>query len=131
LKSTNTGMLGANAGSIRGNRADPTPQHRAHPWLGFAWPPAALKPGRLHQIVMARLREWITRTARLSFNASYDSLAAALILLVWLWLTNVALLFAAEANAEIGRTQEVAERARSPTRSTPTGTLIRALGGGP
>jgi len=67
----------------------------------------------------------------LSFNVTYGSLAAALILLVWLWLTNVALLFGAEANAEVGRMQEVAEGARSPTRSTPTGALIRALGGGP
>jgi membrane protein len=38
-----------------------------------------------------------------SFNVTYGSFAAAIILLVWLWLTNVALLFGAEVNAEIGR----------------------------
>jgi len=37
-----------------------------------------------------------------SFNVTYGSFAAAIILLVWLWLTNVALLFGAEVNAEIG-----------------------------
>jgi membrane protein len=37
-----------------------------------------------------------------SFNVTYGSFAAAIILLVWLWLTNVALLFGAEVNAQIG-----------------------------
>jgi membrane protein len=38
-----------------------------------------------------------------SFNVTYGSFAAAIILLVWLWLTNVALLFGAEINAAVGR----------------------------
>ena len=37
-----------------------------------------------------------------SFNVTYGTFAAAIILLVWLWLTNVAVLFGAEVNAEIG-----------------------------
>jgi membrane protein len=45
-----------------------------------------------------------------SFNVTYGSFAAAIILLVWLWLTNVALLFGAEVNAEIERAKETAER---------------------
>lgn len=36
-----------------------------------------------------------------SFNVTYGSFAAAIIVLVWLWLTNVALLLGAELNAEI------------------------------
>ena len=44
-----------------------------------------------------------------SFNVTYGSFAAAIILLVWLWLTNVALLFGAEVNAEIERAKETAE----------------------
>ncbi len=44
-----------------------------------------------------------------SFNVTYGSFAAAIILLVWLWLTNIALLFGAEINAEIARAQEVAK----------------------
>ncbi|MHB8532724.1 MAG: YihY/virulence factor BrkB family protein [Solirubrobacteraceae bacterium] len=37
-----------------------------------------------------------------SFNVTYGTFAAAIILLVWLWLTNVALLFGAEINAHLG-----------------------------
>ncbi len=44
-----------------------------------------------------------------SFNVTYGSFAAAIILLIWLWLTNVALLFGAEVNAEIERQKELAE----------------------
>jgi membrane protein len=45
-----------------------------------------------------------------SFNVTYGSFAAAIILLVWLWLTNVALLFGAEVNAHIDRVTEAFER---------------------
>jgi membrane protein len=44
-----------------------------------------------------------------SFNVTYGSFAAAIILLVWLWLTNVALFFGGEVNAAIERVRE-AER---------------------
>jgi membrane protein len=44
-----------------------------------------------------------------SFNVTYGSFAAAIILLVWLWLTNVALLFGAEVNAEMERARRVSE----------------------
>jgi membrane protein len=40
-------------------------------------------------------------------NATYGSFAAAIILLIWLWLTNVALLFGAEFNAEAERSREL------------------------
>jgi membrane protein len=40
---------------------------------------------------------------------TYGSFAAAIILLFWLWLTNVALLFGAEVNAEIERQRELSE----------------------
>ncbi|MGI8507172.1 MAG: YihY/virulence factor BrkB family protein, partial [Solirubrobacteraceae bacterium] len=49
-----------------------------------------------------------------SFNVTYGSFAAAIILLVWLWLTNIALLFGAEVNAEIERTKEIAEGVPEP-----------------
>jgi membrane protein len=60
---------------------------------------------------------WIAASAGFSFyvsnlgsiNATYGSFAAAVILLVWLWLSNAALLFGAELNAEIEREKEVAE----------------------
>jgi membrane protein len=44
-----------------------------------------------------------------SFNVTYGSFAAAIILLVWLWLTNLALLFGGEINAEIERWKEISE----------------------
>ncbi len=40
-----------------------------------------------------------------SFNVTYGSFAAAIILLVWLWLTNVALIFGAEINAALERSR--------------------------
>jgi len=49
-----------------------------------------------------------------SFNVAYGSFAAAIILLVWLWLTNVALLVGAEVNAEIERVKEIAEGVPEP-----------------
>jgi membrane protein len=45
-----------------------------------------------------------------SFNVTYGSFAAAIILLVWLWLTNVALLAGAEVNAAIEHAKEAGER---------------------
>jgi membrane protein len=41
-----------------------------------------------------------------SFNVTYGTFAAAIILLVWLWLTNIALLFGAEVNAAIERAKQ-------------------------
>jgi membrane protein len=49
-----------------------------------------------------------------SFNVTYGSFAAGIILLVWLWLTNLALLFGAEINAEIERAKEIAEGVPEP-----------------
>jgi membrane protein len=42
-------------------------------------------------------------------GALYGAFAGAIVLVVWLWLTNVALLFGAELNAEIEREQELNE----------------------
>lgn len=42
-------------------------------------------------------------------GAVYGSFAAAIVLVGWLWLTNVAMLFGAELNAEIERQQELEE----------------------
>jgi membrane protein len=42
-------------------------------------------------------------------GAVYGTFAGAILLVAWLWLTNVALLFGAELNAEIEREKELAE----------------------
>ena len=42
-------------------------------------------------------------------GALYGAFAGAILLVFWLWLTNVALLFGAELNAEIERQKEICE----------------------
>jgi membrane protein len=80
---------------------------------GFRW----ITPGALAAVAL-----WLAASAAFStylanfksFNVTYGSFAAAIILLVWLWLTNVALLFGAEVNAEIERAKEIAEGVPEP-----------------
>src|SRR3954471_11867518 len=43
-----------------------------------------------------------------SYNKTYGSLGMAITLLIWLWLTNIAILFGQELNAEIERGRELA-----------------------
>ena len=42
-----------------------------------------------------------------SYNKTYGSLAGIIILLLWLWLTNLALLFGAEIDAELERSRQL------------------------
>jgi membrane protein len=42
-----------------------------------------------------------------SYNKTYGSLAGIIVFLLWLWLTNVALLFGAELDAEVERGREL------------------------
>ncbi|MDX6368040.1 MAG: rane protein, partial [Nocardioidaceae bacterium] len=44
-----------------------------------------------------------------SYNKTYGTLAGVIVFLVWLWITNVALLLGAELNAERERTTELRE----------------------
>ena len=75
---------------------------------GFRW----ITPGAVAGVMV-----WLTASAAFSFylsrfgelNATYGSFAAAIILIFWLWLTNVALLFGAELNAEIEREKQLLE----------------------
>ena len=50
---------------------------------------------------------YLTRVANV--GAAYGAFAGAIVLVAWLWLTNVALLFGAELNAEIERQKELGE----------------------
>jgi membrane protein len=43
-----------------------------------------------------------------SYNATYGSLAGVVIFLVWLWISNLAILLGAEFNAEVERSRELA-----------------------
>ena len=42
-----------------------------------------------------------------SYNKTYGSLAGVIVFLLWLWITNLALLFGAELDAELERTREL------------------------
>ena len=41
-----------------------------------------------------------------SYNKTYGSLGGVIVLLVWLWITNIAILFGAEFNSELQRSQQ-------------------------
>ena len=42
-----------------------------------------------------------------SYNKTYGALAAVIIFLVWLWISNIAILLGAEFNAEIERGRQI------------------------
>jgi len=42
-----------------------------------------------------------------SYNATYGSIAGIIVFLVWLWISNLALLLGAEMNAELERSREL------------------------
>jgi membrane protein len=72
----------------------------------FQW----LSPGSLVAIAL-----WIIASAAFAFyvanfgsyDKTYGSIAAVIVFLVWLWITNVAVLLGAEFNAEIERGRQI------------------------
>lgn len=73
---------------------------------GFRW----ITPGSILAVAV-----WIVASAAFalyvanfgSYNKTYGSLGAIVIFLVWLWLTNVAVLLGAELNAELERRRQI------------------------
>ena len=53
-----------------------------------------------------------------SYNATYGSIGGVLVFLLWLWITNIAILFGAELNAEMERTRAI-EGGMRPKDKTP------------
>ena len=87
----------------------PDVDHRAFRWIA----PGAVTGVAVWLAVSAAFSTYLANFK--SFNVTYGTFAAAIILLVWLWLTNVALLFGAEVNAEIERVRVTSEdEARRP-----------------
>lgn len=89
---------------------------------GFRW----ITPGGLVAVVV-----WLLASGGLalyvvnfnSYNKTYGTLAAVIVFLVWLWLTNVAILVGAELNAELergGRSRPATRWTRSRTWSSAT-----------
>jgi membrane protein len=81
----------------------PDVQHRAFRWI---------TPGAVVGVLL-----WLAASFGFSLYVSsirsatalYGTFTAAIVLVVWLWLTSVALFFGAELNAEIERSKELAE----------------------
>jgi membrane protein len=75
---------------------------------GFKW----ITPGSVLAIVV-----WLVASAGFAFfvanfgsyNKTYGALAGVIVALVWLWITNVAILLGAELNAEVERSRELRE----------------------
>jgi hypothetical protein len=52
-----------------------------------------------------------------SYNKTYGALAGVIVFLLWLWITNLALLFGAELDAELERGRQLQAGRRSPPRT--------------
>jgi membrane protein len=81
----------------------PDVKHRSKRWV---------TPGAVVGVVLWLLASWgfstyISRVA--DVGAIYGTFAGAIVLVAWMWLTNVALLLGAELNAEIERQKELDE----------------------
>jgi membrane protein len=78
-------------------------------WNVARWPIALLVAMLVLVWLLASfgLSTYLTQVA--TVGEVYGAFASAIVLLLWLWLTNVSLLFGAELNAEIEREKELAE----------------------
>jgi membrane protein len=75
---------------------------------GFSWIlPGAGVGVALWLLASVGLSQYVSRVG--DVGAVYGTFTAAILLVAWLWLTNVALLYGAELNAEIERQKELGE----------------------
>ena len=74
--------------------------------------PGAVAGVLLWLLASAGFSAYVSRVA--DVGALYGAFAGAIVLVAWLWLTNVALLFGAELNAEIERQKELSEGVAEP-----------------
>ncbi len=81
----------------------PDVHHRSFRWVT----PGAAIAVALWVLASYGFSLYLTRVA--DAGAIYGAFAGAIVLVAWLWLTNVALLFGAELNAELEREQELGE----------------------
>jgi membrane protein len=81
----------------------PDVQHRSFRWVT----PGAIVAVLLWLGASYGFSLYLSRVA--DVGAIYGAFAGAIVLVAWLWLTNVALLFGAELNAEIERQKELGE----------------------
>ena len=73
---------------------------------GFSWvTPGSVLAVVLWLVVSALFALYVANFS--SYNKTYGALASVVVFLVWLWLTNVAILFGAELNAELERGRQI------------------------
>jgi membrane protein len=99
---------------------------------GFRW----LSPGSVVAVLV-----WIVASAGFAFyvanfssyNKTYGTLAGVIVFLIWMWITNIAVLLGAELNAETERARELEagvpgaeEEIQAPFRDVPEGERERA-----
>jgi membrane protein len=83
----------------------PAPNAKYH---GFRW----VSPGAVLAVAV-----WIVASAAFAFyvanfgsyNKTYGTLGGVIVFLVWMWITNLAVLLGAEVNAEVERSRELEE----------------------
>ena len=91
-----------------GHAGDPLLRVAERKMRGFKW----VTPGSLVAMVV-----WILASAAFAFyvanfgsyNKTYGTLAGLVVLLMWMWITNLAILFGHQLNAERERSAEIAE----------------------
>jgi membrane protein len=81
----------------------PDVKHRSFRWVT----PGAIVAVLLWLGASYGFSQYLSRVA--DVGAIYGAFAGAIVLVAWLWLTNVAMLFGAELNAEIERQKELGE----------------------
>jgi len=80
---------------------------------GFRW----VTPGGIFAVVIWLIASgafavYVANFAK--YNKTYGALATAIIFLVWLWLTNIAILLGAELDAELERSRAIQAGLRPP-----------------
>ena len=86
----------------------PNVEHRSFKWIT----PGAAVGVAIWLLASAAFSLYVSSFG--SINATYGSFAAAVVLLIWLFLSNAALLLGAELNAEVERERELAAGIPSP-----------------
>ena len=96
---------------------------------GFSW----VTPGSLVAMVV-----WVVASAAFAFyvanfgsyDKTYGTLGGLVALLVWLWITNLAILFGHQLNAERERSAEIEEGSRGPSARSSSSRATRPGGSG-